>query len=69
MICEAMGISPNTVRAHMRSVFAKCDVDSRADLLRLIINSPAYLALRRDARPEMSSKSRHPHYQAACIPA
>jgi len=45
MICETTGISYNTVRAHLRSVFAKCEVESQAELMRLIINSPACIAL------------------------
>lgn len=40
----AMEISHNTMRAHLRSMFSKTDVGSRADLVRLLINSAAPLA-------------------------
>jgi DNA-binding CsgD family transcriptional regulator len=39
-----MAISHNTMRAHLRSMFNKTDVNSRTDLLRLLVNSAAPLA-------------------------
>ena len=41
---EALHISHNTTRAHLRSIFSKTGVSSRADLIRLLINGVAPLA-------------------------
>lgn len=41
---QDMAISHNTMRAHLRSMFTKTDVNSRADLIRLLVKSPAPLA-------------------------
>jgi len=43
-ICQQAGISHNTLRAHLRSIFVKCAVENQVELLRLILNSPASLA-------------------------
>jgi DNA-binding CsgD family transcriptional regulator/PAS domain-containing protein len=43
-ICDQAGISHNTLRAHLRSIYAKCAVENQVELLRLILNSPACLA-------------------------
>jgi len=44
VIEEELDISHNTMRAHLRSMFAKTDVGSRAELIHLLVNSPAPLA-------------------------
>ena len=36
-IAEDLGISPHTVRNHLKSIYAKCGVRSQAELLRLIV--------------------------------
>ena len=49
---SGMAISHNTMRAHLRSMFNKTDVNSRADLVRLLIGSAAPLAGRAVDTPE-----------------
>ena len=49
---EALHISHNTTRSHLRSIFSKTGVSSRADLIRLLINGVAPLA-------GENSKTRH----------
>lgn len=41
---ERLNISHNTTRSHLRSIFSKTGVSSRADLIRLLINGVAPLA-------------------------
>lgn len=41
---QALGIRLNTVRVHLRSIFAKTGVDRQAALVRLLLNSVATLA-------------------------
>lgn len=41
---EEMGISHNTLRAHLRAIFSKTDVNSRAELVRVLTNCAAPLA-------------------------
>jgi DNA-binding NarL/FixJ family response regulator len=38
-IAEDLGISPHTVRNHLKSIYAKCGVRSQAELLQLIVES------------------------------
>lgn len=40
---ESLGISPNTARAHLRSIFAKTGVDRQAALVRVLLRSVAML--------------------------
>ncbi|MDD3798141.1 MAG: helix-turn-helix transcriptional regulator [Novosphingobium sp.] len=42
-IASYLGIRYNTVRAHFRSIFAKSGFSSRADLVHMVLNSPASL--------------------------
>lgn len=42
-IAEHLGIRYNTVRAHFRSIFTKSGFSSRADLVHMVLNSPASL--------------------------
>ena len=42
-IATTLGIRYNTVRAHFRSIFAKSGFSSRADLVHMVLNSPASL--------------------------
>jgi DNA-binding CsgD family transcriptional regulator len=42
-IARDLGIRYNTVRAHFRSIFAKSGFSSRADLVHMVVNSPASL--------------------------
>lgn len=37
-IAEDLGISPHTVRNHLKSIYAKCGVRSQTELLRLIVD-------------------------------
>ena len=37
-IAEDLGISPHTVRNHLKSIYAKCGVRSQAELLQLIVD-------------------------------
>ena len=39
----ALGVSPRTVRAHLRSIFRKCEVVTQAQLLQLLALGPRYL--------------------------
>lgn len=41
---EILGISHNTLRAHLRAIFAKTNVSSRAELMRVLYNCAAPLA-------------------------
>lgn len=41
---QVLNISHNTTRAHLRSIFTKTGVSSRADLIRMLINGVAPLA-------------------------
>ena len=43
-VAQALGISLNTVRVHLRAVFAKTGVDRQSALVRLLLNSVATLA-------------------------
>ena len=38
-LCEALGVSRNTVRTHLRSVFAKTGVTRQTELLRRVLRS------------------------------
>ena len=38
-IAEDLGISPHTVRNHLKSIYAKCGVRSQAELLQLIVEA------------------------------
>jgi DNA-binding NarL/FixJ family response regulator len=38
-IAEDLGISPHTVRNHLKSIYAKCGVRSQAELLQLIVEN------------------------------
>ncbi|MCA9683925.1 MAG: helix-turn-helix transcriptional regulator, partial [Myxococcales bacterium] len=38
-IAEDLGISPHTVRNHLKSIYAKCGVSSQSELLNLITSS------------------------------
>ena len=40
---EALGIKPNTARAHLRSIFSKTGVRRQTELVRLFLNSVAWL--------------------------
>lgn len=40
---EALGIRPNTARAHLRSIFSKTGVRRQTELVRLFLNSVAWL--------------------------
>jgi DNA-binding CsgD family transcriptional regulator len=40
---SAIGSSPRTVRAHLRSIFRKCEVESQAQLLQLLALGPRNL--------------------------
>jgi DNA-binding CsgD family transcriptional regulator len=40
---SAVGSSPRTVRAHLRSIFRKCEVESQAQLLQLLALGPRSL--------------------------
>jgi len=39
-VAAALGSSPRTVRAHLRSIFRKCEVESQAQLLQLLALGP-----------------------------
>lgn len=39
-VATALGSSPRTVRAHLRSIFRKCEVESQAQLLQLLALGP-----------------------------
>jgi DNA-binding CsgD family transcriptional regulator len=41
---EALQISRNTVRAHLRSIFSKSGITRQTELMRLVLNSAAVLA-------------------------
>jgi DNA-binding CsgD family transcriptional regulator len=42
-VAAALGSSPRTVRAHLRSIFRKCEVESQAQLLQLLALGPRNL--------------------------
>ena len=42
-IAALLGIQYNTVRAHFRSIYAKCRWSSRSDLVQMVLTSPAVL--------------------------
>ena len=42
-VAAALGSSPRTVRAHLRSIFRKCEVESQAQLLQLLALGPRSL--------------------------
>jgi DNA-binding NarL/FixJ family response regulator len=42
-VAAAVGSSPRTVRAHLRSIFRKCEVESQAQLLQLLALGPRNL--------------------------
>lgn len=42
-VAAAIGSSPRTVRAHLRSIFRKCEVESQAQLLKLLALGPRNL--------------------------
>ena len=35
-----LGLSPNTVRTHLKQVFTKCEVNSQAELMHLLALGP-----------------------------
>jgi DNA-binding CsgD family transcriptional regulator len=41
---QALGISVNTARTQLKSVFAKTGCNRQSDLIRVVLTSPAYLA-------------------------
>ncbi len=43
-VAQALGIRLNTVRVHLRAIFAKTGVDRQSALVRLLLNSVATLA-------------------------
>lgn len=55
-IATSLGIRYNTVRAHFRSIFAKSGFSSRADLVHMVLNSPASLG-----RPPIVATARKDH--------
>lgn len=42
-VAAVIGSSPRTVRAHLRSIFRKCEVESQAQLLQLLALGPRNL--------------------------
>lgn len=46
-IASHLGIQYNTVRAHFRSIYAKCGWSNRSDLVQMVLGSPAGLGGRR----------------------
>jgi DNA-binding CsgD family transcriptional regulator len=40
---DTLGVSPNTVRSHLKQVFTKCEVQSQAELLHLLAAGPQKL--------------------------
>lgn len=48
-IARHLGIQYNTVRAHFRSIYAKCGWSNRSDLVQMVLRSPAVLGESRSA--------------------
>lgn len=63
-IATSLGIRYNTVRAHFRSIFAKSGFSSRADLVHMVLNSPASLG-RHHPIVSIAGKNRAGHAAAA----
>ncbi|MBK7934608.1 MAG: helix-turn-helix transcriptional regulator [Acidobacteria bacterium] len=47
-ICDELGIKQNTVRTHLKHIFSKTETNRQAELIKLILNSPANLNMHRE---------------------